>query len=208
MHWNLDKIRFLHPPDDFVGTFSNELMQKRHKAMQEKKLQEIHSALAGEERAVEAMNVLNKTEHIQFVHNNQKAFRKDGTLEHTVLNLYYHQNTPFAPAGKLEEWTSLLELCDRASLLKLGQPFPESGKTAYRGSLIGKNHGLSWTTDVKEARWILNRWQDKDQGGGTVYSATIRPADILSYIVDDKRQEVLLKPERMLSIEGEIITSA
>ena len=35
MPWNLEQIRFLFPPDDFLGSFDNEKMQARHKAMQD-----------------------------------------------------------------------------------------------------------------------------------------------------------------------------
>jgi len=207
MRWNLENIRFLHPPYDFVGTFSNEHMQKRHRAMQEKKLEEINTNLESATTPVEAMNILEPSEYITFVKNNREHFEKDGSLEKTVLRLYYRKNSPFAPAGIHEEWVALFALCDRGNLMDLGKPFPQEGTTAYRGSLTGTEHGLSWTTDVKEAKWILNRWEDKEMGGGTVYSAHISYSDILIYFVDEKRQEILLKPERLRDIEPRIITS-
>lgn len=206
MQWNLENIRFLHPPFDFVGSFSNELMQKRHKAMQESKLQEIHAELENAKSPVEAMFVLHQDEHIKFVHNNYEAFNKDESLEKTVLRLYFRKNTPFAPAGVLEDWVSLLNLCDRKKLLEQGKPVSEQGLTCYRGSLTGIKQGLSWTTDIKEARWILKRWEDKSVGGGTVYSTHVHQDDILVYIVDEKRQEVLLKPEKVENVTIKTVT--
>lgn len=207
MQWNLENIKFLHPPHDFVGSFTNELMQKRHKAMQDEKVIEIETALRQAKLPVEAMNVLNHTEHITFVHNNLDFFRQTDSLENTVLKLYYRKNTPFAPAGKYDTWLALLDLCDREKLLGIGEKLPVEGCDAYRGSLTDVPHGLSWTTDIKEANWILKRWEDKEMGGGTVYSARIRPEDILIYTVDNKRQEVILKPEIVKNIQPQIITS-
>ena len=207
MQWKLDDIRFLHPPYDFVGSFTNEKMQERHEKMQAAKVKEIRTALYNAQRPVDAMNVLNPTEHIQFIHNNLDKFRETNTLESTVLRLYYRKNTPFAPAGVYETWLLLLDLCDKDKLLAQGKPFPKDGCMAYRGSLTNIPQGLSWTTDIKEVQWILNRWKDKETGGGTVYSAKIHPEDILVYVVDAKRQEVILKPEVSEAMHPEVITS-
>ena len=207
MQWKLNDIRFLHPPHDFVGSFNNEKMQERHVAMQDAKVKEIRMALAKATMPFEAMNVLNPSEHIQFVHNNVNKFKETDTLESTILKLYYRKNTPFAPAGKYETWILLLSLCDREKLHNLGKPFPKEGCIAYRGSLTNVPWGLSWTTDVKEAQWILNRWEDKEMGGGAVYSATIQPDDILIYASESKRQELILKPEVCKTITAKIITT-
>lgn len=207
MQWNLENIRFLHPPYDFVGSFTNEKMQARHKAMQDAKVKEIRKKLLEATLPRQAMFVLNPSEYIQFVHNNVEKFRKTDSLEATVLKLYYRKNTPFAPAGKYEDWLELLALCDREKILAEGKPFPKGGMTAYRGSVTNAEYGLSWTTDIKEAKWILNRWEDKKMGGGTVYQSTVYPDEILVYVVDDERQEVLLKPEIADSKDFEIITS-
>lgn len=207
MQWKLDDIRFLHPPYDFTGTFTNDKMQERHKAMQDAKVKEIRKALATAAMPAEAMYVLNPSEHIKFIHNNVDKFKETDTLESTILRLYYEKNTPFAVAGIYDVWVLLFGLCDREKLLQQGAPFPTEGCVAYRGSLTGVSWGLSWTTDIKEAQWILNRWEDKEMGGGTVYSATIQPDDILIYVNNTKRQEVILKPELCKSIAAEVITS-
>lgn len=207
MQWKLDDIRFLHPPYDFVGTFTNEKMQARHKAMQDAKIKEIQKDLATATLPAEAMNVLNPSEHVQFIRNNVDKFRETDTLESTILKLYYRKNTPFAVAGIYDTWLLLFDLCDRERLLKQGKPFPKDGCLAYRGSLTNISWGLSWTTDIREAQWILNRWEDKEMGGGTVYSTTIHPEDILIYVDDAKRQEVILKPEVCQTITPDIITT-
>jgi hypothetical protein len=207
MQWKLDDIRFLHPPHDFVGSFKNEKMQERHKAMQDTRIKEIRTALAKAVMPAEAMNVLNHTEHIKFIQNNIDKFKETDTLESTVLKLYYRKNTPFAAAGIYDTWILLFSLCDREKLLNQGKPFPKDGCIAYRGSLTNVPWGLSWTTDIKEAQWILNRWEDKEMGGGTVYSANIHADDILIYIDDAKRQEIILKPEVCKTIAPEVITT-
>lgn len=207
MQWKLDDIRFLHPPHDFVGSFKNEKMQERHEAMQDTKVKEIRRDLATAVLPAEAMNVLNHTEHIKFIHNNVDKFKKTDTLENTILRLYYRNNTPFTPAGTYDTWTLLFSLCDREKLLNQGKAFPKGGCIAYRGSLTNVPWGLSWTTDIKEAQWILNRWEDKEMGGGTVYSAKIHADDILIYTDDAKRQEIILKPEVCKTITPEVITT-
>lgn len=207
MQWKLDDIRFLHPPYDFVGSFKNEKMQERHTAMQDAKVKEMRKALATATMPAEAMNVLNPSEHVKFIQNNVDKFRATNTLESTILKLYYRINTPFAASGIYDTWTLLFDLCDSEKLLKQGKPFPKDGCIAYRGSLTNIPWGLSWTTDIKEVKWILNRWEDKEMGGGTVYSATIHPDDILIYVDDAKRQEIILKPEVCKTITPEVITS-
>jgi hypothetical protein len=66
---------------------------------------------------------------------------------------------------------------------------------AYRGSVTGVARGLSWTVSRKEAAWILDRWKDKELGGGTVFALDITREDILVYIEDKVKQEVILVPK-------------
>ncbi len=44
-------------------------------------------------------------------------------------------------------------------------------------------------------RDILDRWADKELGGGTVFALDITRDDILVYIEDKIKQEVILIPE-------------
>ncbi len=195
MQWNLDKIRFLYPPDDFTGSFTNEKMQARHKALQDQKIKELLVQLETAESPLAAMRVLNPLEHIRFLLNNLEHFRQQQYLEKAVLWLYYRKNTPFAAAGDFATWKLLLNSCDANRLYAQGSPFPHAKVTAYRGSVTGIPRGLSWTVSKKEAAWILDRWQDKDLGGGTVYALEITREDILVYTEDKIRQEVILIPE-------------
>ncbi|MGB3224391.1 MAG: hypothetical protein WBB23_16440 [Desulforhopalus sp.] len=207
MQWKLDKIRFLYPPDDFTGTFSNEKMQARHKALQEQKIKEILRQLENEKDPIRAMRILNPLEHIQFLMNNIEYFKEKKCLEKAILSLYYHKNTPFAPAGDYEIWKFLLNICDRDRLYELGNPFPFERVTVYRGSVTGLPIGLSWTASREKTAWILDRWENKELGGGIVFALEIKREDILVYIEDKARQEVLLLPERAETAEVREITS-
>jgi hypothetical protein len=207
MQWKLDKIRFLYPPDDFTGSFTNEKMQARHKAMQDQKIKELLTQLESAENPIEAMRVLNPLEHIQFLRNNLEQFKEQKCLEKAVLLLYYRKNTPFAAAGDYDTWRFLLKECDTDLLYKQGSPFPHERITAYRGSITGISRGLSWTISRKTVGWILDRWEDKELGGGTVFALDITRDDILVYIEDAVKQEVILIPEVAEIAEVREITS-
>jgi len=208
MIWNLENIRYLHPPDDFTGSFTNEKMQQRHKDMQEKKISEITSQLLATTDPVTAMRVLHRREYIQFVLNNLDKFKEANSLEETVLQLYYYGNSPFASAGQYDTWTFLFESCDRSLLAGQGIPIPQKGTiTGYRGSVTGKSKGLSWTVDEEKVKWILNRWSDKSEGGGSVFKIEISVDDILVYLEDDKKKEFILTPERVETISPVEVTS-
>ncbi len=207
MPWNLDKIRFLYPPDDFTGTFTNEKMQARHKVMQDQKIKEILVELEVAANPIEAMRALNQREYIQFLLNNIETFRQQKYLEKAVLWLYYLKNTPFAAAGDFATWKFLLNECDADQLYQEGSPFPYDKVTAYRGSVTGISKGLSWTVSREKAAWILDRWEDKELGGGTVFALEITRADILVYIEDKMKQEVILRPEVAETAQVREITS-
>lgn len=207
MQWKLDKIRFLYPPDDFTGSFNNEKMQARHKAMQDQKIKELLTQLENAENPIEAMRVLNPLEHIQFLLNNLEQFKQQKCLEKAVLLIYYRKNTPFAADGDYDVWKSLLKSCDTERLYEQGSPFPHKQITAYRGSVTGVTRGLSWTVSRKTTAWILDRWADKELGGGTVFALDITRDDILVYIEDKIKQEVILIPEVAETAEVREITS-
>lgn len=194
MQWKLDHVRFLYPPDDFTGTFANAKMQERHKANQEQKIQVLLDHLGSHDNPLEAMLGLHPLDHLQFLHNNLEGFRQAKCLEKTVLQLYYRKNTPFAAVGDYEEWKSLLAQCDPNRLRAEGKPFPFAKATAFRGSVIDNPKGLSWTVSREEAAWFLERWKDKSLGGGTVFARDIKREDVLVYVEDDHRREVILIP--------------
>ena len=207
MPWNLDKIRFLYPPDDFTGSFTNDKMQARHKALQDQKIKEILAQLESAKDPIEAMRVLNPLEHTRFLRNNLETFKQQKCLEKAVLWLYYRKNTPFAAAGDYDSWKSLFKECDPDRLYNEGSPFPYDKVTAYRGSVTGVSKGLSWTVSRKEVAWILERWSDKELGGGTVFALEITRDDILVYVEDKLKQEVILLPELAETAQVSVITS-
>lgn len=205
MLWKLDHIRFLYPPDDFTGSFANARMQERHEAMQQVKIKELVDHLEKHTDPLEAMQGLHPLDHLQFLQNNLQQFRAAQRLEQAVLLLYSRKNTPFAAAGDYEVWKSLLTACDPERLASQGAVFPHERVTAYRGSVTGNPKGLSWTVSREEAAWFLTRWQDKAQGGGTIYALEINRQDILIYIEDGKRREVILKPELAETAQPRVI---
>ncbi len=207
MQWKLDKIRFLFPPDDFTGSFSNEKMQARHVALQEQKIKELLVQLEAAANPFDAMHVLNPIEHIQFLLNNLDQFKAAKCLEQAFMSLYYRKNTPFAAAGDYEIWKFLLKNCDHNRLYELGTPFPYEQVTVYRGSVTGIKRGLSWTVSRETTAWILDRWEDKELGGGTVFALDITRADILVYVEDKVKQEVILIPEVAETAKVREITS-
>ncbi len=207
MAWNLDKIRFLYPPDDFTGSFTNDKMQARHKALQDQKIKEILTQLEIAKDPLEAMRVLNPREHTRFLLNNLEAFKQQKCLEKAVLWLYYRKNTPFAAAGDYDTWKLLLNECDPDRLYNEGSPFPYKKVTAYRGSVTGVSKGLSWTVNREKVAWILERWADKELGGGTVFALEITRDDILVYVEDKMKQEVILLPELAETAQVSVITS-
>lgn len=205
MRWNIDDIRFLYPPDDFLGTFTNEKMQQRHEAAQKMKIDAILTEMSETDDPVAAMHALNPRSHINFLMNNIEFFKASDCFEKTVLKLYYRKNTPFIGTDDLDTWIKFFELCDPKKLYELGSPVSNNELTVYRGSVTGIYKGLSWTSSKEQADWFLKRWQDKDMGGGTVYSMLVSRDDILVHIVDDLRQEIILKPEKLDTIKPTLI---
>lgn len=194
MPWNLEQIRFLYPPDDFLGSFDNEKMQARHKAMQDEKTRHILTDLEKAENPLEAMRALHKLDHLQFLQNNVAGFKQAGCFEEAVILLYYRKNGPFTPTDNYPIWGEMLKVCSPERMEVVGDVFPSPSMTAYRGSVTGRAKGLSWTVSKKKADWFLDRWKDKEMGGGTIFSLEISKEDVLYFTKKDERQEVILFP--------------
>lgn len=195
MKWNLKKIEFLHPPDNFPGSFSNEIMQMKHKAMQEAKINAILRDLETCDEPMAAMRILNNQDHIQFVFNNIEEFKTQKCLEETILKLYTRQNSSFESGGIFHVWHDLFCQCDKAQFYSLGSPFPDEKILAFRGSVAGVVKGFSWTTNQKKINWFKERWQDKSLGGGTIFSTHISRQDILIYLNDKEQAEIIVSPQ-------------
>ncbi len=193
--WNLDDIEFLYQPDNFVGSFSNARMQARHEAMQQEKVDALLAALSDEVDPPKAMRVLHRLDQLIFFTHNRQAFEEHGSFETTLLELYSRVNTPFSAGGDYLFWLELFRQADPVRMAAAGSPFPEGRSTVYRGSVIGSRKGFSWTPSRKETTWILERWRNKEEGGGTVYALEIGPAEVLVYLRQGRRDEVILRPE-------------
>ena len=93
----------------------------------------------------------------------------------------------------------LMEDGERKLLAQLGETI-----TVYRGvtSYNAKNvRALSWTIDIKKARWFAHRFQEQ----GTVYAAQINKADILAVFTSRGESEIVLNPKglkQLKKVEG------
>ncbi|WP_228856637.1 hypothetical protein [Desulfomarina profundi] len=195
MKWNLTGLKFLYPPEDFPGSFSNKLMQERHEIMRKQKIMEIRMNLERAESISAALKSLHPLDHLQFLQNNLDIFRAENALEETVLNLFYRENGSFLADGHFTLWHDLFSECNRERFYSLGQPLPGDGAIAYRGSITDSPSGFCWTISNRKVNWFRKRWQDKDLGGGTIYSTSVRPEDILIYLEKDGEKELIVTPE-------------
>ena len=195
MKWNLSRIKFLYPPDNFVGSFANEKMQARHQELQDEKINTILKDLAAAKTPAAALQVLNNLDHVQFLLNNIKEFREHKCLEETVLKLYRRDNNAFASGGKHDIWHNLFLECNAQRFYRLGAAFPDEKTPAYRGSVAGVKKGFCWTINRKKVDWFLERWRDKEQGGGTIFSTIISRRDLLIYLKDKEMEELIVSPQ-------------
>lgn len=201
MKWNLKKIKFLHPPDNFPGSFSNEIMQMKHKAMREAKTAAILKDLEACDEPISALRILNNLDHIQFVLNNIDEFRAQKYLEKAILKLYTKENSSFESGGIFDVWDNLFDQCNGQRFYSLGSPFPDEKILAFRGSVAGVVKGFSWTTNQKKIDWFKERWRDKSLGGGTIFSTHISRSDILTYLNDTEQAEIIVSPQFLETAE-------
>lgn len=71
--------------------------------------------------------------------------------------------------------------------------------TIYRGlqTITSKTNGLSWTLNIKIARWFAERWDNK----GKVIKAKINKEDIFAIFKDRKEKEVIINPKKIMKIQ-------
>ena len=205
MKWNLSEIKFLYPPDNFIGSFANEKMQARHKALQDEKINDILKNLDAAVNPLTAMQTLNSLDHIQFLLNNIEAFREHKCLEETILKLYCRQNSAFASGGTYDIWHNLFLECDALRFYGLGAPFPDKEMLAYRGSIAGVEKGFCWTINQKKVDWFLERWRDKEQGGGTIFSTRVSRKNLLIYLKEKEMGELIVSPQFLDTANIEIV---
>jgi hypothetical protein len=194
MRWNYQDIEFLHPPDVFMGTFDNAKMQARHDELKLKKLESLQKAVEGEGDPLEAMMKLHKHDHIQFLLNNDQAFREAERFEAAVLKLYAMTNSPFLSGGDPVVWNQLFQSCDKEKLYALGAPFPLESAKVYRISVTGIEKGLSWTLSRKKIQGFEDRWQEQGVGRGKIYVLEATRKNILIYLKACQEEEVILDP--------------
>ncbi len=195
MNWNLKKIKFLYPPDNFPGSFTNEILQMKHEAKKEAKINAIIKDLEASDQALSALKVLDSLDHIQFIFNNIEEFRAQKCLEEAVLKLYTKQNSSFESGGIFKVWQDLFRHCDRDRFYSLGTSFPDGEILAFRGSVPGVVKGFSWTVNRKKIDWFTERWRDKSLGGGTIFSTHISRKDILVFLKDEEQAEIIVSPQ-------------
>ena len=67
---------------------------------------------------------------------------------------------------------------DLFTLAKL-RPAGQGTITAYRGTITRYRRGMSWTTDLEQAKWFAGRWVHFGEPVARVYRARFRPFEIL-----------------------------
>lgn len=72
----------------------------------------------------------------------------------------------------------------------------------YRGVAVGraKQKGLSWTDDIKTAKWFAGRF-DNDKKKGYVLSAKINKEDIFAYFNSRNENELLCNSKKIYDIQ-------
>ena len=201
MRWNISNIGFLHQPEDFLGSFDNDMMQRRHEQQVRLKLAKIKSALDQEANALKAMLLLNSRDQIQFLQNNIDAFLAEDALEPAVLKLYRRKNGPFSTPSNIETWSLFFRRCNKKRLCGRGKPLSFSRTTVYRGATIGSARSLSWSPDRNRALWYADRWKDPDLGGGQLFEVDITASDVLVYLTDKHEEEIILSPDCIQAAE-------
>ncbi len=195
MRWNLANMQLLYPPDIFAGTFDNEKMQARHDELKARKVQALKEELEAEEDPLAAMMRLHKRDHIQFLFNNDRAFKDKNIYEKAVLTLYSKTNSPFLSGGDQAVWENLFNCCDRKRLFVLGAPIPFTSATVYRISITGVSRGLSWTLSREKTRKFEERWNEFELGRGKVFTVDVERKNVLVYLTSRQEEEVILDPQ-------------
>ena len=208
MKWNTNKIGFLHRPDDFLGQFTNDLMQLRHEKQVQEKLTKLKDALDAEENPTTAMLLLNKLDHIQFLENNIDTFRAHGEFESALLRLYRRKNGPFSTPNNLDTWKRFFSLVDPTLMRQQGEEIVFQSATLYRGSVIGTSRSLSWSPDRERAIACARRCEDPNLGGGETFSVEVSNSDLLVYLTDKGDEEIIVSPEFIEHAEIKPFTTA
>lgn len=207
MRWNLDKLGFLYQPEYFLGSFDEPKMQERHEKELKQSLDNLKKSVSEETDPLEAMNILNPKDHIQFLENNFEAFRNNNKLEEAVVTIYCANNTPFSSHGDPEFWNNLFKECDESQLKSCGLPLPPDVKKVYRGSITGKKGGLVWTTEKEVVDRIAESWEYPSSGEVTLFEIAVAPENILLYLEKPVRKRieklVILSPVFLQSAEIE-----
>lgn len=104
------------------------------------------------------------------------------------------------------KYVSLFKQADKSALMNGDEiqrisDLPDN-VTIYRGVNDITNHpvdGLSWTLDINTANWFANRFAKMKECTASVYKATIKKEDILSYF--DEEKEVVVDYKKLENVE-------
>jgi hypothetical protein len=192
MRWNLDNIKYLYPPDAFLGTFDNEKMQSRNEALKENKIEAIQRAVENAADPLEALSKLHKRDQVRFLMNNRQAFNDAGMFEEAVMRLYRVENSPFLSGGDFNVWTDLFNSSDPERLYNLGSPITFASATVYRISVTEGEKSLSWTLSREKIKQFEDRWQQQKIGNAIIYTLDTKRENILAYLTDRHEEEVIL----------------
>ena len=149
---------------------------------------------------------------LSFVFLHERPFRLDALLDAVNEGMsgeVYNKVLAHAwvdsenPGVNLDTWVDLFtspevdgsQLMDeeeRADFLDL----PET-LTVYRGARPEYRRGLSWTTDLKTARWFANRWGK----GLPVWRMTVQIENVIAHFTGRGEREVIIHPDAWVEPE-------
>ncbi len=157
----------------------------------------------------------------RFINDLEKAKRPDKLLvllrwkdkisksEYSLLLRYWWINTEFPNQYPNDILINMFKDADRKILFDgFEEEFEALGDLVrvYRGVQdcvigdIGKMDilTLSWTTDIKKARWFANRW--RRDGNGKLYSGLIPKHHIFMYNDGREEREMVINPYKIKNI--------
>lgn len=76
----------------------------------------------------------------------------------------------------------------------------------YRGTsrqeVVSQDYGLSWTWNIRTARFFANRFKHvrKESGGPIVLRADVKKADVWAYLEGRKEYEVIVSPDKVKNV--------
>lgn len=135
----------------------------------------------------QACHALDRNERLALLWDLHHAGSLDiGRYPSVVADVWSMAEFPESHFDLPQTWRDLFE---EAGYTHDGQPAPQPCQpvTVYRGCHHERRFGMSWTTDLDQARWFANR--EFRKGAGQVYVFDAPPVSLLAFIHESNRGE-------------------